>query len=241
MVLGLAIGRIGCLMNGCCFGATCDVESLPKIRFPAGSPPYMQQLAYGELLGMRTEAAENADGVDPPFSRKVTYVEQGSWADRHEIQVNDLITVIGMDEQRIRFLKSEVNTNSPAPVSVPLRIINSRTGASMVETADLPVRAIAVHPAQIYAAIDAFLLCCVLWFFWYFCKADGQVFALMLLLHGISRFLLELVREDELGVFGTNLTISQWISLGLIAVGIGVYGWANLKRVELDRPQASTV
>lgn len=37
MALGVAIGRIGCLMNGCCFGAVC--EHPWAITFPAGTPP----------------------------------------------------------------------------------------------------------------------------------------------------------------------------------------------------------
>ena len=43
MIIGLAIGRIGCLMNGCCYGGVCDAE-LPGIFFPAGSAPYVDQL-----------------------------------------------------------------------------------------------------------------------------------------------------------------------------------------------------
>ena len=36
MLLGLAFGRIGCFMNGCCFGKQC---SLPwGVQLPAGSP-----------------------------------------------------------------------------------------------------------------------------------------------------------------------------------------------------------
>ena len=34
MMLGLAIGRIGCLMYGCCFGAVCHHDW--AITFPAG-------------------------------------------------------------------------------------------------------------------------------------------------------------------------------------------------------------
>jgi len=32
-LIGLAFGRIGCLMNGCCFGGICT-ENLPTIQFP---------------------------------------------------------------------------------------------------------------------------------------------------------------------------------------------------------------
>jgi hypothetical protein len=39
--------------------------------------------------------------------------------------------------------------------------------------------------------------------------------ALMLMLHPISRFLLETIRVDEAPVWGTGLSISQNLSVGL--------------------------
>ena len=51
MVIGLAIGRIGCLMNGCCYGGVCE-DSYPGVYFPPGSPPYVQQLTNGSLFGI---------------------------------------------------------------------------------------------------------------------------------------------------------------------------------------------
>jgi len=55
MVLGLAIGRLGCLMNGCCYGGVCEAP-LPSVAFPPGSAPYMQQLSQGDLLGIQGSA-----------------------------------------------------------------------------------------------------------------------------------------------------------------------------------------
>jgi phosphatidylglycerol:prolipoprotein diacylglycerol transferase len=37
-MVGLAVGRIGCFLNGCCWGIECP--SPPGIQFPYGSPPY---------------------------------------------------------------------------------------------------------------------------------------------------------------------------------------------------------
>ncbi len=51
-MIGLALGRIGCLMNGCCWGGVCDDSSL-GITFPQGSPPFIDQLERGWLVGMR--------------------------------------------------------------------------------------------------------------------------------------------------------------------------------------------
>ena len=53
MAIGQALGRLGCLMNGCCFGGACDIDAI-AIRFPPGSPPYMRQLETGNLLGIES-------------------------------------------------------------------------------------------------------------------------------------------------------------------------------------------
>jgi len=51
---------------------------------------------------------------------------------------------------------------------------------------------------------------------------------LMLLLHPIDRFLLEIIRIDELPVFGTAMSISQNISLVLFALAL--VQWVRLQR-----------
>jgi len=45
MSLGSAIGRIGCLLNGCCFGGVTDVPW--AIVFPPGSPAHVHQMMHG--------------------------------------------------------------------------------------------------------------------------------------------------------------------------------------------------
>ncbi len=53
LALGIAIGRLGCLMNGCCFGGPCDMPW--GIEFPPGSPAYVQQTNEGviSLYGLK--------------------------------------------------------------------------------------------------------------------------------------------------------------------------------------------
>lgn len=38
LMVGLALGRVGCFLNGCCWGATCDQPW--AVTFPYGSPAY---------------------------------------------------------------------------------------------------------------------------------------------------------------------------------------------------------
>ena len=60
MMIGLALGRIGCFLNGCCYGGP---TSLPwAVRFPPGSPPYVDQVASGLLL----DANPPAEPAGPP-------------------------------------------------------------------------------------------------------------------------------------------------------------------------------
>ena len=50
LALGLALGRLGCLMNGCCYGGLCELPW--ALSFPAGSPPYYSQIARGVFYGL---------------------------------------------------------------------------------------------------------------------------------------------------------------------------------------------
>ena len=52
--LSHALGRIGCFLNGCCFGEVC--EAGPSVRFPAGSLPWQRQL---DLAQIRETALES--------------------------------------------------------------------------------------------------------------------------------------------------------------------------------------
>lgn len=46
-LIGLAFGRIGCFLNGCCFGGVCELPW--AVRFPAGSFAYLSQAEHGQL------------------------------------------------------------------------------------------------------------------------------------------------------------------------------------------------
>ncbi|MFK7766186.1 MAG: prolipoprotein diacylglyceryl transferase family protein [Mariniblastus sp.] len=219
MVLGLAIGRIGCLMNGCCFGGVCDAP-LPSVTFPAGSAPYMRQLTEGDLLGIK---ARKLDDKKAAFPLLVESVEQGSKADELGIKVGDKIAIQTPGDQYIRFRKQTpdyVPRNGNEFVSY---IESDRQARMMLPIDELPDRSLSTYPTQIYSAINAGLLCLVLWFYWTVRKTDGEVFALMLIFYSIGRFLMELIRQDEFGQFGTTLTISQWVSILTIAAGLAFF------------------
>jgi len=133
--IGIGFGRLGCLMNGCCYGDAC---SLPwGITFPHGSVPFDALVQRGFL--------------DPT-----------------------------------------------AAATMPL------------------------HPTQIYMAIDGFVLACITALYFRVRTRPGDVLALGCILCAITRFLIEFIRNDEMGQLGTRFTISQYYSLGILAAGIGI-------------------
>jgi phosphatidylglycerol---prolipoprotein diacylglyceryl transferase len=51
VALGIALGRLGCFLNGCCYGDQCDPAKIPwAVRFPAESPPWYDQLSRGQII-----------------------------------------------------------------------------------------------------------------------------------------------------------------------------------------------
>ncbi len=143
LLLGLAIGRVGCFLNGCCFGGPCDLPW--ALQFPPHSPPWIDQAMHG-LLG-------------------------------------------------------EMPATAPLPKSLP------------------------IQPTQLYAALDAALLAALAVAFTPSSRRDGAVFALVLTLHPISRFLLEMIRVDEPPALGSPLSISQLVALVLLALAGGLWWW----------------
>jgi phosphatidylglycerol---prolipoprotein diacylglyceryl transferase len=78
-------------------------------------------------------------------------------------------------------------------------------------------RSLPVHPAQLYSTITAWMLAAMLVAYFTLPHVPGRVFALMLMLEGATRFLLELLRTEP-SVAG-RMSLSMIIGLGLVATG----------------------
>lgn len=226
MAIGLAFGRIGCLMNGCCYGGICEGWPL-AITFPQHasvelghySPPYAHQLTIGELHGFRM-------GVDKEGRVTVLSVEPGGKAETAGLQTGMQITRLnGKEVTSLESAQRILLAGSPT-ISINADNISWTIGA-------LPARSHPIHPTQIYSSINATLLCLVLWFAYPFRRRHGDVLLLLLVLYSIARFLLEAIRTDEAGQLGTALTISQLVSLGVLAVCIGVW-FTRLRQPRID-------
>lgn len=233
MVLGLAIGRVGCLMNGCCYGGVCDAD-FPGLQFPPGSPPYTQQLRDGSLLGIKGKLIGSEDIWSHKALIEVVSVREGSKPEQLGIKPGDKVKIYPPETIRLRAFKER---DLPARAETMIEMENGRKHSIVAR--ELPNQSLKTHPTQLYSAVSAGLLCLVLWFYFPYRKSNGEVFALMLILYPITRFLLEMIRRDEQGQFGTTFTISQWVSMGIIVLGFGV--WIYSRSMEVVQESAASL
>ena len=230
MLLGLAIGRLGCLLNGCCFGGLCDLPW--AVTFPQQSPPYHRQLEQGLGWGLLVDASQggeeitpnsnSAESVGPP-----TILWRNPWLARQGLDRGEKIKRINNlaspDSQQVR------RTFSPLAQRAKPVSIETESGRSFIlSPLPFPERSRPVHPTQVYSSISAFLLCFVLLAYSPFRRRDGEIFGLMITIYPLIRILLEIIRTDEIAQFGTGLSISQLISL-LMLIGAAIY-WAIVFR-----------
>ncbi len=215
--LGVFFGRIGCLMNGCCYGGRCE-DGWSALHFPVGSAVYRDQLANGELLGMTID----------PISHEIEQVREGSLAARAGIAAGSTVDEIRDDLTALR----------SAPRNIPLE--DAQTGVTATidgkryrwSPEDLPQRALPVRAAQLISSISALMLCLGLCAASYLNLREGSVMMLGLAGYAVLRFVLELIRVDEAGQFGTSLSISQWVSIVVLSLSIAGLIWIYRKPID---------
>jgi phosphatidylglycerol:prolipoprotein diacylglycerol transferase len=233
--IGLAIGRVGCLLNGCCFGSVA-CEQCPAVRFPMSSPARYSlvregyQTSAGFVLGSGTSNA------------MVRAVEDGSPAAVSGLRANDVI--VSANGQAIRSagdLRQYLWEDWPRGQS-ELQL-DVRRGEDKVAFPAFRPLTLGLQPTQIYESISMLLLFSLLTAFRPFRRHFGELMVLFMLGYSIHRFLDEMLRNDTEPV-AFNMTLSQNGSLVLLAAGL-VVGFLLLRQpvpVELqthgDAPDA---
>ncbi len=234
VMIGIAFGRIGCLMNGCCFGAVCDAHH--GIVFPEHSPAHQHQIVHGETFydGLKFKTADG--------KTVISEVQPGSAAEKAGLKSDMVVrSISGMvhgqpqsgqvssPESAIQILDAfrQANPEEPVRLDVAVRVPLMPSMPSSLFSSffipHTPSPVLPVYPTQIYSSVAAALLCLALLglgHLRFFRDRDGLVFAAFLLLYPLIRFHLEMFRNDEPPVFGTGLTISQVVSMIVFVLGI---------------------
>jgi phosphatidylglycerol:prolipoprotein diacylglycerol transferase len=129
----------------------------------------------------------------------------------------------------------------PQFAGIPLdRIPIEQIEQTLTEHPELRGGSYHIHPTQLYSAIDGFVLLILLLAFAPVRRRDGEVIALLMLAYPIDRFLIEQLRNDEkVAAFG--MTISQGISVLILAVGVLLWAWLLTRPAKRWSDQAGAI
>jgi prolipoprotein diacylglyceryltransferase len=237
VAVGLCLGRIGCFLNGCCYGqVACADCAVYPVHFPLSAPAREALVDAGtQTVAGFTVAADQPTDLD---GVKVGKVERGSAAYDAGLRDGDVIqgvTVGDGPEQKV------TGTNDLARVlgslqywkrgATTIRLDVRHAGGTAAATPEFTPRTVGLHPTQLYESVSMFLLFLVLTAYYPLRTRDGQVMAVLMVCYGVHRFFNEMLRDDPRPV-----GFESYSSVLLVGAGLALLAWTWLRPAQY-RPQ----
>jgi prolipoprotein diacylglyceryltransferase len=217
VALGMVFGRLGCYLNGCCYGmvacASC-VAVGPTAQFPLCAPPRDVLVANGS----QTVAGFTCLPDAPMAGQGVTVglVDPNSAAAAAGLKEGDVITAInGKPVTAFDDLSKEFHFTYWPKGQTYLELTVAGKG-----TLTFTPRTLGLYPTQVYEVVSMFLLFLVLLAYYPLRHNPGQVMALLMIGYGLHRYLNELLRDDP-----RPKGVESYGSIILIVGGLALWGW----------------
>jgi prolipoprotein diacylglyceryltransferase len=220
IALGLCLGRIGCLLNGCCYGqvACADCAVYRPVSFPMSAPP-------GEGLvaaGVQTAAGFTYAAVQSGPGAVVGKVAPGSPAADSGLRPGDrIVAVDGQPILNAEDLSLYLTNPRAGRGKKDLRLsVIHQGGAERTELRPFEPRTLGLYPTQVYESVSMALLLLVLLAYEPLRRRPGQVMAVLMAGYAVHRYLNELLRDDPRPV-----GFERYVSVGLFAAGVALWLW----------------
>jgi prolipoprotein diacylglyceryltransferase len=224
IAIGLCLGRMGCFLNGCCYGlvACADCAVLP-VSFPLSAPPRAELVAEGD----QTAAGFTIVPFSPPGQDgvQVGLVDPKSAAYKAGLRPGAIITEVNghavhtvADLSTFLALGSGPDNWPRGQSRLPLEY-RPKADSEPVSMTIVP-RTLALYPTQLYEVVSMALLCLVLLAYDPLRHNPGQVMAVLMVGYGLHRHLNELLRGDP-----RPEGFERWGSYLCVAAGALLWVW----------------
>ncbi len=234
LALGMAIGRLGCFLNSCCWGGVCDLPW--AMQFPYGSGParvhWEQRVPAAALPAELIAYLPNGQALPVPREsfRQLEAMAKSEESLGQRIRELDEKIAAATGTPRDRLVRQKQHAESRLKASQQegreVRAALAKFRKTPAELAALAHRfpSARVHPAQLYSFLTLGLIALLLSQLYWRRSHDGEVIALFFILEPVSRWLLEVIRADNpVDTFGSLFTISQGIAMTMFLLGCTGY------------------
>jgi phosphatidylglycerol:prolipoprotein diacylglycerol transferase len=233
IAVGMALGRIGCFLNGCCYGqVACADCAVRPVHFPVAAPARegLVEAGYQTVAGFTLAEHQTPGGatvgvVNPSSPAAAVGLGPGDQivgVNGHEVRDStDLSTYLGS-------LRNWRRGESLVTLSFYKQGQDPSEGQPEQRT--FRPHTLGLYPTQLYEVVSMVLLFLLLLAYEPFRRHDGQVMALLMMGYALHRYLNEILRDDPRPV-----GFERYSSIILFAAGAVMWLW--LQRRAARAPQ----
>jgi phosphatidylglycerol:prolipoprotein diacylglycerol transferase len=215
LAVGLCLGRIGCFLNGCCYGAVACPDCRQQVHFPFSSLPRFALVKDGYQTTAGFTMNDKAED-----ERTVGVVAADSPAAASGLRSGDIIVKLrdyplpGQEANVASYRDLENDLGREWPRGKNDLALTVKRGNQEIELPAFRPQTLGLYPTQLYESISMLLVFLLLTAYFAVRRRPGEVMALFMFCYGLQRYIVEMLRDDPRPV-----GLEKYTSLLLMVAG----------------------